>query len=102
MAERATKENWLLARPEVELDLIRQVARDAFAVSGELKELGSQQDRNFMVIPESGTGVLLKVNHPAVSASALSLQGAVSDRLRAKGISTPNTGEATVVPNRSV
>lgn len=89
MTERATKENWLLARPEVELDLIRQVARDAFAVSGELKELGSQQDRNFMVIPESGTGVLLKVNHPAVSASALSLQGAVSDRLRAKGISTP-------------
>lgn len=83
------RSRWMLARPEVSTNDILACAHEAYGVRGEAHELGSQQDRNFMVRPAEGPGVLIKVNHPAVPESVLSLQWSVSDRLRARGVLSP-------------
>ena len=80
---------WLLARPEIDLDQTRALTRSAYGVDAELHELGSQQDRNFLVRDATGAGVLLKIFHPSVPAEAVELYLAASDRLREAGILTP-------------
>lgn len=82
-------DTWLLARPEVDLDEVRATARREYGVDGELTELGSQQDRNFLVRGADGTGVLVKIFHPSVDAVAVDLHIAASDRLRAQGLLSP-------------
>ncbi|MBN9176599.1 MAG: aminotransferase [Microbacterium sp.] len=82
-------DEWLLARPEIDLDEARALARLAYGVDGELHELGSQQDRNFLVTDAAGAGVLLKIFHPSVPAEAVALYLAASDRLRDAGMLTP-------------
>ncbi|MBO2988812.1 aminotransferase [Leucobacter tardus] len=89
MLDAATKTNWLLARPEVDEAEVQQLAQRAFGVSGRLRELGSQQDRNFLIENATGTSALFKVNHPSVSEDTIALQAAVSDRLRERGLATP-------------
>jgi hypothetical protein len=79
-------DNWLLARPEVDLDEVRALARREYGVDGELTELGSQQDRNFLVRGADGAGMLVKIFHPTVDAFAVDLHIAASDRLRAEGL----------------
>jgi Ser/Thr protein kinase RdoA (MazF antagonist) len=82
-------DNWLLARPEVDLDEVRALARREYGVDGELTELGSQQDRNFLVRGVDGAGMLVKIFHPTVDAFAVDLHIAASDRLRSEGLLTP-------------
>ncbi|WP_061782510.1 aminotransferase class III-fold pyridoxal phosphate-dependent enzyme [Microbacterium hominis] len=82
-------ENWLLARPDVDLDEVRVLACREYGVDGELTELGSQQDRNFLVRGADGAGLLVKIFHPTVDAAAVALHIAASDRLRAQGLLTP-------------
>lgn len=82
-------DNWLLARPEVDLDEVRALARREYGVDGELTELGSQQDRNVLVRGVDGAGMLVKIFHPTVDAFAVDLHIAASDRLRAEGLLTP-------------
>ncbi|WP_245988498.1 aminotransferase [Flexivirga caeni] len=89
MVDRAENTDWLLERPEIDPALALAIARVSFGITGELTELGSQQDRNFLVTPADGPRILLKVNHPSVSGTTISLQRAVSDRLRDRGIATP-------------
>ncbi|MFJ4163942.1 aminotransferase [Microbacterium sp. NPDC089698] len=82
-------ERWLLVRPDIEGDQVSRIAVEHFGVNGRVTELGSQQDRNFRVDPETGDGLLLKVNHPSVPADVLDLQVRISDRLREAGVATP-------------
>ncbi|WP_336630342.1 MULTISPECIES: aminotransferase class III-fold pyridoxal phosphate-dependent enzyme [unclassified Microbacterium] len=82
-------ENWLLARPDVDLAEVRALARDAYGVDGALTELGSQQDRNFLVRSDAGAAILLKIFHPTVDRAAVELHIAASDRLRSEGVLTP-------------
>ena len=82
-------DNWLLARPEVDLDEVRALARREYGVDGELTELGSQQDRNVLVRGVDGAGMLVKIFHPTVDAFAVDLHIAASDRLRSEGLLTP-------------
>ncbi|MCV7361477.1 aminotransferase [Mycolicibacterium neworleansense] len=82
-------QRWRLVRPAIDVEAAAQVVAEHFGVTGRISELGSQQDRNFRVDPESGDGLLFKVNHPSVPAEVLELQAGVSDRLRASGIATP-------------
>ena len=82
-------ENWLLARPEVDLEAVRALALREYGVDGALTELGSQQDRNFLVRAGDGTGMLVKIFHPSTDADAVALHIAASDRLRACGLLTP-------------
>lgn len=84
-----TRDRWRLARPSVEAEDAAQLVAEHFGVHGKAAELGSQQDRNYRVDPQSGNGLLFKVNHPSVPAAVLELQAAVSDRLRTSGIATP-------------
>jgi 4-aminobutyrate aminotransferase-like enzyme/Ser/Thr protein kinase RdoA (MazF antagonist) len=96
-----TTNDWLLARPEIDAEQVRDLAWAAFRVEGEVRELGSQQDRNFLFTPPTGRGALVKVNHPTVSEEAISLQVAISDRYREVGLSTPQV-LSTVDGDRSV
>lgn len=80
---------WLLARPEVDLDRVRRRATEHFGLGGEYRELGSQQDRNYLVSAESGAGALLKIHHPVVTGEIVSLQAAVAERYRDAGLATP-------------
>ena len=82
-------ENWLLARPEVDLEAVRALALREYGVDGALSELGSQQDRNFLVRAGYGTGMLVKIFHPSTDADAVALHIAASDRLRACDLLTP-------------
>lgn len=82
-------ENWLLARPEVDLEAVRALALREYGVDGALSELGSQQDRNFLVRAGDGTGMLVKIFHPSTDADAVALHIAASDRLRACDLLTP-------------
>ncbi|WP_350347737.1 aminotransferase [Agromyces sp. G08B096] len=88
MDDAPTTGTWLLARPDIDLAAVRELATTAYGLTGELRELGSQQDRNFLVSTGDG-GALLKVNHPSLPAEAVALQAAVSDRLRERGLLTP-------------
>lgn len=84
------REDWLLRRPEPDLAEVARIAEIEFGATGALDELGSQQDRNFLIgDPSDGTGILLKVIHPTVSEAEVSLQVRVSDALRDAGVRTP-------------
>ncbi|MEZ5213572.1 MAG: hypothetical protein R2692_01500 [Microbacterium sp.] len=64
--------------------------RECLRLDGALTELGSQQDRNFLVRAGDGTGVfLVKIFSTSTDADAVALHIAASDRLRACGLLTP-------------
>lgn len=94
-------QRWRLARPAIQAEEAARVVAEHFGVEGRVSELGSQQDRNFRVDPESGAGLLFKINHPSVPLEVVELQAGVSDRLRASGIATPAV-LSTVSGQRSV
>lgn len=94
-------QRWRLARPAVEAEEAARIVAEQFGVDGRVSELGSQQDRNFRVDPESGAGLLFKVNHPSVPPEVVDLQATASDRLRAAGIATPAV-LSTVSGQRSI
>lgn len=82
-------QHWLRTRPDVDEALAASLALEHFGMTGAISELGSQQDRNFRIDPREGRGILLKVNHPSVTRQELAVLCAVSDRLRAEGVPTP-------------
>ena len=90
MAETA-KSDWLRARPDVGQDRAATIARERYGVVGSVTELGSQQDRNYRIVPanDASGGIMLKINHPSISADELDLQFVVSDTLLAAGLTTP-------------
>jgi 4-aminobutyrate aminotransferase-like enzyme/Ser/Thr protein kinase RdoA (MazF antagonist) len=83
------RSDWLLARPEVDAERVLSLARDHFGVTGDIRELGSQQDRNFLIASEGSRAILFKVNNRSVTESSITLQASVSDRMREAGIRTP-------------
>lgn len=86
----AAHSRWLPARPEVQLADVLVIAQQQHGVVGAARELGSQQDRSFLIADPVGTPALLvKVHRPALSASEIDVQCAVADRLRERGILTP-------------
>ncbi|KKI17000.1 MULTISPECIES: aminotransferase [unclassified Leucobacter] len=86
----ALREDWLLRRPEPDLAEVARIAEAEFGATGTLGELGSQQDRNFLIgDPAGDASILLKVVHPTVTEAEVSLQVRVSDALREAGVRTP-------------
>jgi 4-aminobutyrate aminotransferase-like enzyme/Ser/Thr protein kinase RdoA (MazF antagonist) len=77
-------------RPDVSPALARALSRDAFGVDGEVRELGSQQDRNFLVDGPSGRFVL-KVANPGFSDDEVDVQDAALRHLggRLPGLAVP-------------
>ncbi|RFA06928.1 hypothetical protein B7R21_17585 [Subtercola boreus] len=77
-----------LPRPSVTEHDATVVARDLFRVSGRTSELGSQQDRNFL-IDDGESRWLLKFSNPAFSTQELDAQDAAARRVNEAGIDVP-------------
>lgn len=73
-----------LIRPDVSPELARAVAAEHFGMDGPVRELGSQQDRNFVVDAPSGRFVL-KIANPAFSDEELDAQDAAMAHLERGG-----------------
>ena len=78
-----------LPRPDVSLQEASDLARDLFGVDVlSIRELGSQQDRNFLVSDDRQQW-LLKVSNPAFSSDEIAAQNAAMERLVAAGLNAP-------------
>lgn len=79
-----------LVRPRVGVDDAVRVARDVFGIEAEARELGSNQDRNFLLTPSAGGArFLLKFDNAAFTAAEIDAQNAGLLRLAERGLSVP-------------
>ncbi|TRW80326.1 aminotransferase [Mycolicibacterium sp. 018/SC-01/001] len=75
-----------LPAPALGVDEVRRHLQETFGADGDLKELGSQQDQNFLVTDES-TGApigVLKLTNPVFSEAEIDLQGLAADTVAAR------------------
>lgn len=77
-----------LPRPQVDLESARSLAERLFGVTGDLEELGSQQDRNFRIDGPRGR-FLLKVGNPAFPVAEVEAQNLAMRAVSAHGIRCP-------------
>jgi 4-aminobutyrate aminotransferase-like enzyme/Ser/Thr protein kinase RdoA (MazF antagonist) len=77
-----------LARPHVTTADAERVARELWGVEGEVTELGSQQDRNFL-IEGAGRRYVLKFSNPAVEVPELEVQDAAAAAVATSGLAAP-------------
>ena len=77
------------APPEIDDATARAIARDGWGVDGPARALGSHQDRNFLIEPDGGPRVLLKVANPSVTARELEAQSAAAAAIDAAGVRAP-------------
>jgi 4-aminobutyrate aminotransferase-like enzyme/Ser/Thr protein kinase RdoA (MazF antagonist) len=73
----------LLTRPVIATELAAQVATEHFGIEGELSELASNQERNFLIDSPSGKYVL-KIANPAFSDGEVEVQDAALLHLAAQ------------------
>ncbi|TFD17936.1 aminotransferase [Cryobacterium sp. TMT1-21] len=82
-----------LVRPDITTTDAESMAASLFGVLGTARELGSQQDRNFLITRhDAAPGAqryVLKVDNPAFSATELAAQDAVMEYLSARGMRVP-------------
>ncbi|TIC85634.1 aminotransferase class III-fold pyridoxal phosphate-dependent enzyme [Nocardioides sp. GY 10127] len=76
-------------RPPVTAALAAELAQQRFGLTGEITELGSQQDRNFLVDDAAGR-VVLKIFNVATDASAIHDQVGAMTALAAAGVEAPS------------
>jgi len=91
-----TDEN--LVRPDVSIADALRIAETLFGITGTATELGSQQDRNFLIVADGpGSGAephapqkfVLKIHNPAFSATELHAQEAGTTFLSERGMTVP-------------
>ncbi|MER2134305.1 MAG: aminotransferase [Arthrobacter sp.] len=79
-----------LPRPAVTADDAVRLAGEFYGLEvSRVKELGSQQDRNFRLTAPDGTRQLLKISNPAFTRTEIEAQNAAMERLTAAGFATP-------------
>jgi 4-aminobutyrate aminotransferase-like enzyme/Ser/Thr protein kinase RdoA (MazF antagonist) len=78
------------ARPPVDVAIAAELGRSLFGATGEVKELGSHQDRNFLIRAAEGPRVL-KIANRSWTRSALEAQDAALALLQASA--APKAGE---------
>lgn len=78
-----------LVRPAITADDALQVASSSYNLSGTVKELGSNQDRNYLLTPTSGPRYLLKFDNDAFSTAEIEVQNEALLHLSSRGISVP-------------
>ncbi|KAL1406803.1 hypothetical protein Q8F55_006210 [Vanrija albida] len=82
-----------LVRPAISADDAIRVARDAFGIAGGVHELGSNQDRNFLLTParrdHNVQRYLLKFDNDAYPTQEIALQNDALLRLSAAGLAVP-------------
>ena len=83
-----------LVRPDITAADAESMAALLFGITGTARELGSQQDRNFLITAADASSegerrYVLKVDNPAFSATELAAQDAVMEFLAARGMQVP-------------
>ncbi len=79
-----------LPRPAIARERAEKLADEVFGVVGEAKELGSQQDRNFLVTASAGgSRFLLKVSNPVFTVEELDAQNRAMELLARSGLTVP-------------
>lgn len=82
-----------LLRPRVGVEEAGAIVRDAYGLRAEVRELGSNQDRNFLITPEAdgpdAGRLLLKIDNEAFGDEQIEALNAALERLAASGLSVP-------------
>ncbi len=73
-------------RPDVDAVEAATLLREAFGVDGKLRELGSHQDRNYLVETRGGARFVLKVAREGLGRPALEAENAAMLRVAAMGL----------------
>jgi 4-aminobutyrate aminotransferase-like enzyme/Ser/Thr protein kinase RdoA (MazF antagonist) len=61
-------------RPNLTAATLARVLAERFGIAGELTELHSERDRNYLIVTADGTRALLKVHNPAETRHAVEMQ----------------------------
>jgi len=77
------------APPEIDEAEAARIALEGWGVTGPVRALGSHQDRNFLIEPDGGARVLLKIANPSVTAAELEAQSAAAAAISATGVRAP-------------
>lgn len=82
------REHPILARPSVAVDEAQRLAHERYGLVGEVSELGSNQDRNFLIDTVDGRAVL-KVANAVFGEAELAAQDAAAAAVTAAGLRAP-------------
>ncbi len=78
-----------LVRPDISAEDAALIARDCYGVDVQARELGSNQDRNFVLVEPDGSRSVLRVDNPVFGDDARAAQHAALDAYRAAGVPVP-------------
>ncbi|MGJ0390500.1 aminotransferase [Microbacterium sp. CGR1] len=78
-----------LVRPDVSAADAAAIARECYGVEAVASELGSNQDRNFVLVEADGSRSVLRVDNPVFSDDARDAQHQALDAYRAAGVPVP-------------
>ncbi|NLA66294.1 MAG: aminotransferase class III-fold pyridoxal phosphate-dependent enzyme, partial [Leucobacter sp.] len=78
-----------LVRPEVDAATAAEIARECYGIEATATELGSNQDRNFLLTEADGNQSVLRIDNPAWSDEARDAQHAALEAYRAAGVAVP-------------
>ncbi|MBO9626159.1 MAG: aminotransferase [Microbacterium sp.] len=78
-----------LVRPAVTEADAAQIARERYGIVATAVELGSNQDRNFVLTEPDGSRSVLRIDNPVFGDDARDAQHAALDAYRAAGVSVP-------------
>ena len=94
MAPETPVSPWKRARPDVGADAAARILREHWGIEGELRELGSNQDRNYLVTEADGRRRVLKIDNAATTRAEVEAQHFAVEALLAAGVVVPRPSEA--------
>jgi len=83
-------------RPAFGVHAADEIARDLFGLSGTIRELPSERDRNFFIAGPDGRSVVLKISHADESPEIIDLQHRALERLAER---SPTLALPRVIPS---
>lgn len=78
-----------LVRPDVSAGDAARIARECYGIDAVAHELGSNQDRNFVLVEPDGARSVLRVDNPVFGGDAREAQHVALDAYRAAGVPVP-------------
>ena len=93
MIDKAALDRADLPRPDISVVDAGAILAERYGLSGRIRELGSQQDRNFRIDTDEGRFVL-KINRAAYDTTELDAQNQAMKHLRARGVLAPEVGQS--------
>ncbi|MBL3698186.1 aminotransferase [Leucobacter luti] len=79
-----------LVRPDVSVTDAAAIARECYGITAVATELGSNQDRNFVLTEPDGSRSVLRVDNPVFTDAARDAQHAALEAYRAAGVPVPS------------